>query len=309
MAASQQFWAITCFFNPLGCESRLRNYRIFRENLKLPLVAVEWSHQGRFQLGRQDAEILVQIASGDLLWQKERLLNIALRSVPRDCPLIAWLDSDVVFEDPNWADRAAELLREFEIVEPFSLVYEVPRGKMPGDAGSKQNQGYALLYALAEGIAPLEALRGDMRVKGRVTSGLAWAARRDILHQYGFYDACVLGSGNRAIACAMLGRFDDAVQFLQMGPHWARHYLDWAQPYYEALHGSVGLAEGGLYHLWHGELKNRRYGERHDFLGSCGFNPAKDLRTDDQGAWRWNGLKSQAEEYVRGYYHARREDG
>ena len=307
--AKQQLWAITCFFNPLGCESRLRNYRIFRENLSLPLVAVEWSHEGRFQLRPSEADILVQIGSGDLLWQKERLLNIALRSVPRDCPLVAWLDSDIVFEDCNWTDRTVDLLRKFMIIEPFSLVYEVPRDGMLGDAASRQDQGYALLYALAGRIAPPEVLRGDIRVKDRMSSGLAWAARREILDQYGFYDACVLGGGNRAIACAMLGRFDDAIEYLQMGPSWARHYRNWAQPYFEVLHGSVGFAEGGLFHLWHGELKNRRYAERHTFLASCGFDPEKDLWIDDQGTWRWNGLKSEAEQYVRGYFQARREDG
>jgi hypothetical protein len=307
--ATQQLWAITCFFNPLGCESRLRNYRIFRENLSLPLVAVEWSREGRFQLRQNDADILLQIGSGDLLWQKERLLNIALQSVPQDCSLIAWLDSDVIFEDSSWADRTVDLLRKYMIIEPFSLVYEVPRGGMPGDAGSRRDRGYGLLYALAEGIAPPEVLRGDMRVQDRTSCGLAWAARREILDRYGFYDACVLGSGNRAITCAMLGRFGDAIKYLQMGPTWARHYRNWAQPYFEAVHGSVGFAEGGLFHLWHGELENRRYAQRHAFLGNRDFDPAKHIWIGDQGTWRWNGLKSEAEPYVHGYFQARREDG
>jgi hypothetical protein len=307
--ATQQLWAITCFFNPLGCESRVRNYRVFRENLSLPLVTVEWSPERRFQLRRDDAEILVQIASGDLLWQKERLLNVALQSVPRDCPLIAWLDSDVVFEDNHWTDRTIELLKELLVVEPFSVVYEVPRGGEPGDAGSRQDRSYGLFYAMAAGIAPVEVLRGDMRAKDRVSCGLAWAARREILDRFGFYDACVLGSGNKAMTCAMLGRFDDAIGFLQMGPRWARHFMSWAQPYFEAVRGNVGFAEGGLFHLWHGELKNRRYGERHAFLGSRDFDPTKQIWVDDQGAWRWNGLKSEAEQFVRGYFEARREDG
>ncbi len=307
--AKQQLWAITCFFNPLGCESRLRNYRIFRENLCLPLVAVEWSHEGRFQLRQNDAEVLVQMESGDLLWQKERLLNIALRSVPRGCTMIAWLDSDVVFEDCNWTDRTVDLLQKFAIVEPFSVMYELPRGGTPGDARSRKDSGYGMMYALAEGIAPPEVLRGDMRVKDRTSCGLAWAARREILDRFGFYDACVLGSGNRAITCAMLGRFCDAIEYLQMGPRWTRHYMNWAQPYFEAVHGNVGFAEGGLFHLWHGELKDRRYSQRHAFLGSRDFDPAKEIWVDDQGTWRWNGIKSEAEQYVRGYFQGRREDG
>jgi hypothetical protein len=32
--------------------------------------------KSRFELRKDDAEVVVQIASGDVLWQKERLLNM-----------------------------------------------------------------------------------------------------------------------------------------------------------------------------------------------------------------------------------------
>ena len=80
---AKDFWAITCYFNPIGYRRRLENYRVFRQRLKLPLVAVELSFDKRFELAAGDAEILVQVHSPSILWQKERLLNVALKSVPR----------------------------------------------------------------------------------------------------------------------------------------------------------------------------------------------------------------------------------
>ena len=95
--ASGPFWAITAYFNPAGYEARRTNFRTFRDNLKLPLVAVELAFDGDFELTDTDAEILVRLSGGDVLSQKERLLNIALKALPPHCRKVAWLDCDVVF--------------------------------------------------------------------------------------------------------------------------------------------------------------------------------------------------------------------
>ena len=67
-------WAITSYFNPARYRRRLSNYRIFRANLGVPLVTVELSFDGQFELTEGDADILIQIPAGAMLWQKERLL-------------------------------------------------------------------------------------------------------------------------------------------------------------------------------------------------------------------------------------------
>ena len=63
-------WGVSAYFNPAGYKSRLDNYQNFRKRLKVPLVTVEMSTNGRFELHREDAEILVQLSGGDVLWQK-----------------------------------------------------------------------------------------------------------------------------------------------------------------------------------------------------------------------------------------------
>jgi hypothetical protein len=88
-------WAITSYFNPAQYRRRLVNYRIFRERLGVPLVAVELSFGSPFELSQDDADVVVQLQDGDVMWQKERLLNIALTHVPDTCEHIAWLDADV----------------------------------------------------------------------------------------------------------------------------------------------------------------------------------------------------------------------
>jgi hypothetical protein len=65
-------WVVTSFFNPAGYRRKLANFRRFRERLGTPLVAVELGFGGRFSLDRRDADILVRVQDGDVLWQKER---------------------------------------------------------------------------------------------------------------------------------------------------------------------------------------------------------------------------------------------
>ena len=66
-----------------------------------------------------------------MLWQKERLLNLALAALPDRCDAVAWLDCDVVFEDDDWPARAVEALQRFPLIQPFQTVSE-PAGGLLG---------------------------------------------------------------------------------------------------------------------------------------------------------------------------------
>lgn len=75
---ASDLWVITCYFNPLRYRRRLANFRIFRENLRAPLIAVELAYGPEFELESDDAEVLIQTHCKDVMWQKERLLNVGL---------------------------------------------------------------------------------------------------------------------------------------------------------------------------------------------------------------------------------------
>jgi hypothetical protein len=78
--SESSLWAITSYFtfdDPPGVKRRLQAYREFRRHLQIPLAAVELSHKGNFDLCSEDAEVLIQVSGGAILWQKERLLFVA----------------------------------------------------------------------------------------------------------------------------------------------------------------------------------------------------------------------------------------
>ena len=124
---TEKLWAITSYYNPVHYERRLSNYKHFRQNLNVPLVTVELSFDGSFELREDDAEVMIRVNGGAVLWQKERLLNIALKSVPADVKNIAWIDCDVLFERSDWMIEAGKLLKQDQIIQLFSeMIYFEP---------------------------------------------------------------------------------------------------------------------------------------------------------------------------------------
>jgi hypothetical protein len=309
--SEEPLWAITSYYNPLGYDSRLNNYHRFREGLSVPLIAVEWSCDGNTDLGPGDADVLIQVESPDVLWQKERLLNLALEAVPRSCTAIAWLDCDLVFEEADWAQRAVKLLDTFPLVQPFSTLYEMPWRQDQGKLDPKNAYASALgiMSALSTGAVDRDVLRGNLRLTPGCASGGAWVASREVLEaHHNFYDACILGSGNRAMFCAAVNRFDDAIDYLVMNESWAEHYRIWARSCYEAIRGDIGFTEGCVFHLWHGNLADRNYAGRHKAFQRFAFDPYQDIAIAPSGCWRWDSVKHDMHQYVGDYFKFRRED-
>jgi hypothetical protein len=308
-AGAARLWAITAYFNPGGYKRRLKNYLAFRRHLAVPLVTVELSFDGTFQLGPGDADILVQLHGGDIMWQKERLLNIALRNVPSTCHKIAWLDCDVLFETDDWALRASHALDEVAIVHLFHERHDLLPDADP-DRSSRNTEATAFssIYKAATGQAVPDEFRRSGAVGAlRSTTGLAWAGRREALERHGFYDACILGCGDKAIVCGALGKLEDGTLSSRMNPRRAEHYLAWARTFAETVRGSVGYVPGRIFHLWHGDLRDRQYTERFAWLEQ--FDPFTDIVLDTNGCWRWRSDKPDLHAGIRHYFESRHEDG
>jgi hypothetical protein len=308
-----RLWAIAAYFNPVGFARRLHNYRIFRRHLPVPLATVELARSAEaFQLTDADADILVQIPGEDRLWQKERLLNLALRALPADCDLVAWLDCDLVIADSDWPAGVAAALEVAPLTQAFERFYELGPDATGTDLDPAHavGSGASAAYHLARGmtVEELFAPRLGSRLQRGSTVGLAWAARRALLDRHGFYDACILGGGDKAMMSAALGRYEYVVS-LDMNARQLAHYLEWARPFFGEVGGSIAYVPSPVYHLWHGDLRHRRHRQRHREFTRFGFDPYVDVALDGRGAWAWSSAKPQMHDYLSSYFDSRREDG
>ena len=305
-------WGITSFFNPAGYQSRIANYRVFRSRLKVPLVAVELSFTGEFELRGGDAEILIQIFGGDVMWQKERLLNLAVGALPRECDLVAWLDCDVVFPSNDWPDRARHALKTSALVQLFSERRNLAAGvidELPG-VSSVQTAVPGSAFKFVNGtLRPEDLCLAGSLLQRRCTNGLGWAASRRLIEAHSFYDARIVGSGDKSIFCAAIGKFEYCEQAGSMNSRQCEHYRSWALPFFAAVAGRIGYLQSHILHLWHGEPRDRQYEQRHSGLRGFDFDPHLDIALDSNSVWRWNSNKPELHEFIRRYFDSRREDG
>jgi hypothetical protein len=307
-----RLWAVTSYYNPVPYRRRLENYRVFRERLALPLLTVELVFGTEPDLGETDADILVQIRGGDVMWQKERLLNLAVAALPAECDRVAWLDCDVIFTDDHWTERLDEKLDECALVQPFGRVHYLGRDWLPGMApeAATEFSRMSVVAAIESGVPSTEALAKQLGDRSKTYStGFAWAAHRALVQRHSLYDAAIVGTGDRLVASAAFDCADAAANLFMMSEARRRHYAAWAGPWAAAVAGRVGGLEGELLNLWHGEMANRGSGARHTALRDFDYDPCRDIALDAQGVWRWASDKPEMHAWLRDYFVGRKEDG
>jgi 8-oxo-dGTP pyrophosphatase MutT (NUDIX family) len=305
---SSDLWSITCYFNPCRYKTKRANFDAFREGLAkvgANLLTVELAFEDEpFELPESDD--VLRLRGGGLMWQKERLLNIAAATLPASCRKIAWLDNDVIFGNPNWVEQTSQALDKYMVVQPFDRVVRLPQGHMKFQGVGERYESYASVFARA----PKIARSGEFAVHGHC--GFAWAARRELFEEVGLYDVCLTCSGDHLMSHAFAGGLKVTPctgHMLGAQRAYRSHYFTWAIKTRDLVAGRLGVVPGPLLHLWHGDLVNRRYGELNDEFKTFDFDPDKHLRYDENGLWEWADAPPEMREWARKLFWMRREDG
>lgn len=317
MNNSSDIWAVTTYFNPVKYKRRLMNYQLFKYRLDIPLLTIELSTDHSFDLSEGDADILLKISEGDVMWQKERLFNLALNHLPQHVSKIIWMDADIVFPDAGWSERVSLALEKSPVVQPFSFV----RHMTPEDTSNEKMKNGNGLYKKAKaheiGVAHLWK-NGQPTRFGRQkylttqdyrysAAGIAWATTRKFITDYGFFDECIVGSGDSAFWAGISGDTDYFVS-TSRNQRVVDSWEDWKSPASVLTATDIGYTEDWVLNLWHGNYRNRQYGTRWEILRKHDFDPKNDLRISDQGAWVWNTEKYDLHREVYDYFKSRNED-
>jgi hypothetical protein len=308
MPSNSAIWSITSYYNPGRYRRRLENFHHFRTALRGPLLTVELGCGDAFELTTGDVDILIQIPGDAMLWQKERLLNVALRHLPQQVVYVAWFDCDMVLPDPSWPELAIEALQRHCLVQLFENLIDLDPTSSHQD-GPFEYTGEGMVAFVKNG-GPLRDLSLPRTRQYRPSArGGAWAGSRLLLERHGFYDAMILGGGDLAFVHAAYGRFDEVADLLHLNQKQMSHYMNWARPFFNEVRGNMGHLKGDILHYWHGTIADRRYGERHKKLLQFDFDPYVDIAIDENGCFRWSTDKPELHRCVREYFDSRNEDG
>jgi predicted O-methyltransferase YrrM len=303
------FWGITTFFNPDGNSKRVENYRNFRKSGKaqgLNLLCVELAFdEASFELDKEDADKLIQLRTSTMLWQKERLFNVALENLPKNCDKVAWLDADILFNNNKWITETSKLLESYKVVQPYSFIVRLPENKswLNSEKLSFGNKEGEKIHSMGYGIANFGKKHLPTFMKHGHT-GFAWAARKSILDKHGFYDRLITGSGDSLMAHALYGSPYSHVK--RCSPKkMQKDQQKWMDEIFRDVEGSVYYTPGLIFHLWHAHYKNKRFHHRLKVLEKYDFNPQIDIKIRENGCWQWATEKDGLHKEIRNYFWAR----
>ncbi len=302
-------WVVTAYYNPLGYRTRRVNYDVFASLLRrsgIPVLTVEcaFGDEGFDLPERSD---VVKVRSRSLLWQKERLLNLAISWLPPSCTHVAWLDCDLVFRNPSWARGTLAALRESAVVQVFETCDRLPPDYAVANATSQ------ICASFTQVVTRDPSMLRTGRFEDHGHTGYGWAASRELLDRHGLYEHAIAGSADHYMAHAAVGDVASACceRMMYKRPRLIEHFRRWAAGFHASVQGRIGTVPGEVLHLWHGELANRRYSLRHLEFSKFAFDPHTDLVALPGRPFelRPGDGKDALEAWFRSFFEQRHEDG
>ena len=296
---------LTCHFNPCNYRKPKENFSVFQQTMA-DLGADLWVADLAFDDAPHDLESLINpgvhyfqyrgTTERNLVWQKERLLNLLVAQLPEDVDGIAWVDADIVPTNPHWIADTCRALENYRVVQLFENAYE----KRPSGLTFLKPSS-AFWYSLGN---------PEFRNLGKTHPGFAWAGRADWLRKIGLCDHHVTGGGDTLMVRAFTKTRLLVEQHL--GKSWREHYSKWVEKAHTEVNRSIGVVPGEVHHLWHGSFKDRKYVQRWGYQTKYGFNPATDLELAPNGIWQWTShalaTKPEMVSLVANYFTERKED-
>jgi hypothetical protein len=295
---------ITSYFNPANYKNLKKNYLTFRENISnvgVDLFTIELSFDGNFFIEESDKNIRISGDENNIMWQKERLLNVILNKIPPEYNNIAWVDCDVIFENPNWVDEVNNKLQSYKMLQLFE------NAKFYDSIGNTDERMKGIIKHLSN-LKTDNVIQFDRRIGMGGTPGLAWAIRREIIDEIKFMDLNILGGGDGMMMLASMGNFKDNIIYQNMNSKWYSDVLVWSNKFFDLINKSVYYVSGNIYHLYHGRVCNRNYVRRSDYLINTDFDPENDIKLNNDNIWEFSSDKPLLKKNIKKYFFDRCED-
>jgi hypothetical protein len=295
---------IAVSFNPRRFKSHVNNYAAFEKHMLesgVHLTVVECAYGDiPHQFANNDGINHVPVYAKNPIWVKENAINLGIASLPRDWKYVAWIDADVVFENPNWAEDTVYALQHYDFVQPWEHCLDL------GPSGSILEMHHSFCRQWAQEPKTCSMLgKSGYRF---AHPGYAWAATRSALEATGgLIQTAVLGSGDHHQALCLIGKaelsFPKGVTEGYKAP-----ILRWQDRCNKHINGNISYVPGTIRHLYHGQKRDRAYQSRWDILVKHKFDPYEDLKTNTSGIYELVGNKPELKRDIMSYFSSRQED-
>lgn len=288
---------IAVISNPVRFNRRYELFTQFcervRQNPYVRLLTVELQQGTRPFI----TDATVKYRTKHELWYKENLINLGVRHLPFDWEYVAWVDSDIHFQNKNWAEETVEQLQTYDVVQMFSHAIDLG----PNGETLQVHAGFMFQY-LNEEKWPTHGY-GVYR-----HPGFAWACTKKAYdHMGGLIEFSIFGSADYHMAAGLIGEMERTLH-----PQIHKNYKELCYIFEERcerhIKRNVGYVKGTILHEWHSCKSRRQYASRPGILAKLKFDPNRDLKKDHQGLWQLEDINIQLRDEIRRYFRARLED-
>jgi len=296
-------YIILPYFNYCQYKSRTRLFlefvkRIYNNSL-VKIVIVEGTPKGvPFDLPDFTDRIFlhIKVELQYRVWIKENLINLAIKNLPIDWNYVAWIDADLTFINPSWAEDTIQLLKTHDVVQMFHTASQLgPEGEV-----LKTDKGFIYQY-LKSGHKYIKTYK-----YGFWHPGFAWACNRKGYNTMnGLIDFGILGSGDHHMALALINNVHNSYPG---GIH-----LNYQKKLYEfqtrCKDLKINYVPGSIIHHFHGSIADRRYQERWNILVKNQYDPDTDIYYNENGILQLTEKGKRLQEPIDNYFQGRNEDG
>lgn len=235
-------------FNYTGSSRIIMNYLYTVEKMitaGIPVFTIELVITGSKPM-IQDA---FHVYGSSYLFQKENLLRILETKIPEKYTKLLFLDADIIFENPDWYNMLSAILDTNDIVHCFETAKWL-------HITYKRVNKTAQSYVNADDKNTLLSSPGKIMYH----SGFGWAFTRLWYNKAGFIDEAVLGSGDLLFCYGLYDKRYRGSQNLSF-------YESVIQRWYTTIGDpTITFLPVTIYHLFHGDLKNRQYESRNEIV-------------------------------------------
>jgi len=252
-------------FNPSKSKRLMMNYLYVRNLLKdFPVYTLELAfNDDPHEL--KESDTVFHVRSKSYMFHKERMCRVLETRIPTQYTKLVFMDADLYFSNPHWYSRMSEKLESFDVVQGFEVA-----------------NWMSLDYK-----KPIFRRRSVFFDKGRIASfvfhpGFVWGFRRDWYTKIGFFDLAVSGGGDLLSATGWKKQ-----QIRRPVTSSTTSILPAFDDFQKIEEPRLSYLEGiDVFHLFHGNRRNRQYCERHIIL-----NKVNDVRTiltlNNYGMYEW----------------------
>jgi hypothetical protein len=258
-----------CYFSPAGYKKPLTNLNIIIEQFQkynIPYYIIELLYPDQKQV-IPDSFV---VKASSILFSKENLWNILEKKIPDKYDKIIFMDSDVLFNDPDWFNKSYELLQHNDLIQPMEVSYK--------DIHHIYDQieiDFNNLKPPKTKISIAKALINNNYIDLTYHhTGFGLGIDRNFFHKIkGFFEYCITGTGDLAFWASFLPNYQ--IDSPHLHNNVLNKYLNYKNNIYQyyIYPKRISYVEQCVaLHLYHGQRNNRQYNTRHKYLPiSCDY--------------------------------------